>query len=35
MFRTCVAFHSPPRAVAMPRALNAAAIWCKDFAPAA
>jgi hypothetical protein len=33
-FRTDVAYHRPPRAVATPRALSAAAISCSDVAPA-
>ena len=27
---TDLAYHAPPRAVAMPRAFNASAIWCSD-----
>ena len=32
---TCAAFHSPPRAVAIPRAVSAAATARKDVAPVA
>ena len=34
-FATCAAFHSPPRAVAIPRAVSAAATARKDVAPVA
>ncbi len=34
-FATVIASHFPPRAVAMPRALKAAAIRRSDFAPLA
>ena len=34
-FATCAAFHSPPRAVAIPRAVRAAATTRKDVAPVA
>jgi hypothetical protein len=35
MFRTVAASHFPPRAVAMPLPLSAAAIALSDFAPTA
>jgi hypothetical protein len=35
MLRTVDGSHFPPRAVAIPRAFRAAAIWRRDFAPAA